>query len=121
MWPETLKDWDFFVLFLRWEGRELRSLASPLQVSLVKGRLGTFPNYSALYLKKKLWWNGFFTAIGVFAEQELKSNVLRDHKSSFWDEPIKQLNTVETENILCISNALSTKLYQKPEFHKKKA
>ena len=88
----TERLWDFFVLFLRWESRELRSLASPLQVSLVKGRLGTFPNYSALYLKKKLWWNGFFTAIGVFAEQVLKSNVLRNHKSSFWDEPIKQLN-----------------------------
>ena len=73
-------------------GGQGASQFSPLQVSLVKGRLGTFPNYSALYLKKKLWWNGFFTAVGVFAEQELKSNVLRDHKSSFWDEPIKQLN-----------------------------
>ena len=33
-------------------GGQGASRFSPLQVSLVKGRLGTFPNYSALYLKK---------------------------------------------------------------------
>ena len=33
-------------------GGQGASQFSPLQVSLVKGRLGTFPNYSALYLKK---------------------------------------------------------------------
>ena len=35
-------------------GGQGASQFSPLQVSLVKGRLGTFPNYRALYLKKKI-------------------------------------------------------------------
>ena len=40
-------------------GGQGASQFSPLQVSLVKGRLGTFPNYSALYLKKKILMKRF--------------------------------------------------------------